>query len=431
MASTNAIINVIVNGQQRVERLISRTNELNGIIENIRRSPLDLTLGRGSQSQRDVDRLTSRLTNTRNAISRIGNDIREADNRLGRFAAAARQARSQLDSLSLGTVAYGRATRRLRRAEQGFEAQRTAIENLNTSLASLQRREASEARQVRRAEAFQAQIRFANQLADTYLDTGAAARRLAGEMRSITGQRSSAVLRSEIQFFDTLAANVNFASQAYRRFTAASGSASIAAGEASRRRFRILAETFDPEVRATSAQGRIPSTGSRTVDSQAAAEIQRLIDAFPEVARSRAGLEDYRGQLQAVLDLIPAGTSRFIQLSNAIRTVDQEISRFGDAGRQLGPNQFIDIAPSGPVSDRLNSLKQQRKYAEDVNREYRRQTDLAEEISRAAIGVTDREALSLRLNRALDALGENRQLVVRQPPAGGRCRNSSSYKKSC
>ena len=415
MASTDAIINLIVNGQQRVERIISRTNQLNELVQSINRSPLDLTIGTGSQNARDLDQIQRRLRGTREAIANTRQSIRQADAAMGSFGASAAQAQAELQNLSLGTIAYSRATRRLRNAEAGFNRQREAIADLNAGLEQLQRRERAERGQERRAQAFRSQIRFANELADTYLDVGTAARRLSGEINNITSRRSRAVLQTEIQFFDALASNVDMASESYRRFTAASGVASVAAGEASRRRFRILAETFDPEVRATTAQGRIPSNLSRGADSQAAREVQSLINAFPEVARSKSGLEDYRAQLQSVLDLIPAGTTRFIQLSSAIRQVDDELFRFREpSGRQFGPSQFIDTPASGPTSDIFNSLKQRQQYADAVNKQYQKQEDLIFKIGDSALEASRKESLSLQVNTALDALMENRLEVAKE-----------------
>lgn len=407
MASTDAIINVIVNGQQRVEQLISRTNELNSLIENIKRSPIDLTFGSSSPNARNLDSLNTQLRNTRTQLENTRSEIASGIQRMGEYRQAVQSSREALNGLSLGTVAYSRAQRRLTAAELGFEAQSAAVQRLERSLAGLQRREASEFGQVRRAEAFREQIRFAEQLADSYINVEVATRRAAGGIENMTSRRSSATLKSEIAFFDTLASNVNFASEAFRRFNVASASAGIAAGEGSRRRFSVLAEAFAPETRALVGYGPTQGRDVRA-QSQANVELQNLINAFPEVARSKAGLTDYKEQLRSILDLVPAGTSNFIQLSNAIRQVDDELARFGNVARQAGPQQFISVAPSGPVSDRLNSLRQQQQYATQVNTEYKKQTDLANKITASKLAQADKDSLNLQLSQALDNLAEHR-----------------------
>jgi hypothetical protein len=303
MASYQAIIDLIVNGQTEVDRVIRSTDQLATAIGRINSRPLELQPGRAQQSverltrglqgiDRQVEQAAAHLAPLRNNFQAVSREAGTLDRALQRNSRSLEVNRRQsqiyentIRNAARGTVEFVNATAAGARAvvrNIGLTEQRTQLERRRAAVDArmtyqLRQMAGAEAdlaeAQERRGQAFQdresarglqAQIQFADRLARSYMNAEAAQQRAARGLRDaglddlagrIGAVQSTAGLRSEIQFFDSLASSVATNTEAFKRFTIASRAASQSLAEVNRNRLAILAEAFTPPDRPVMGPG--------------------------------------------------------------------------------------------------------------------------------------------------------------------------------
>jgi hypothetical protein len=303
MASYQAIIDLIVNGQTEVDRVIRSTDQLAAAIGRINSRPLELQPGRAQQSverltrslqgiDRQVEQAAAHLTPLRNNFQAVSREAGTLDRALQRnsrslevnrrqsqiYGNAVRNAAAGSEELQRASFRHSLVVGRISRLTEQqtqLERRRAAVDaRMTYQLRQMAGAEADLAEaQERRGQAFQdresarglqAQIQFADRLARSYMNAEAAQQRAARGLRDaglddlagrIGAVQSTAGLRSEIQFFDSLASSVATNTEAFKRFTIASRAASQSLAEVNRNRLAILAEAFTPPDRPVMGPG--------------------------------------------------------------------------------------------------------------------------------------------------------------------------------
>jgi hypothetical protein len=362
MASYQAIIDLIVNGQNEVDRVIRSTDQLQAAIGRINSRPLELQPGRAQQSverltrslqgiDRQVEQAAAHLTPLRNNFQAVSREAGTLDRALQRNSRSLEANRRQsqiyentIRNAASGSVEFVNATaagaravvRNIRLTEQQtqLERRRAAVDarmtyqlrqmaGAETELAEAQERRGQAAASLGSARGFQVQIQFANRLASSYMDIAVSRERAEGTAQGarLPQFQSTAGLRSEIQFFDSLASSVATNTEAFKTFTIASRAASQSLAEVNRNRLAILAEAFTPD----DPFGRMRGTSGRQLRNQDVSrtrqEVDRLIASFDQVPRSEAGLEDYIQRLGDLRSVVTFTSNAYRQLTDQMARV--------------------------------------------------------------------------------------------------------------
>ena len=137
MASLDAVINIIVNGQNQINSIINRTDQLQSIIESLSRSPIDLTFGNANREldrfTREVRRVDQHLENLSNAANPIRQNIDAALQSVDRFQSGERRLASST-RVAVGAISrYRRIINELEEGGSGPSSRQLSIENLNAA----------------------------------------------------------------------------------------------------------------------------------------------------------------------------------------------------------------------------------------------------------------------------------------------------------
>jgi hypothetical protein len=362
MAAYQAIIDLIVNGQNEVDRVIRSTDQLQAAIGRINSRPLELQPGRAQQSverltrglrgiDRQVEQATAHLAPLRDNFQMVSREAGNLDRALQRNSRSLEINRRQSDiygnavrNAAAGSEELQRAsfrhslvvgrTNRLTEQRTQLERRRAAVDARMTyqlrqmagaeaDLAEAQERRGQAAASLGSARGFQVQIQFANRLASSYMDIAVSRERAEGTAQGarLPQFQSTAGLRSEIQFFDNLASSVATNTEAFKTFTIASRAASQSLAEVNRNRLAILAEAFTPD----DPFGRMRGTSGRQLRNQDVSrtrqEVDRLIASFDQVPRSEAGLEDYIQRLGDLRSVVTFTSNAYRQLTDQMARV--------------------------------------------------------------------------------------------------------------
>jgi hypothetical protein len=362
MAAYQAIIDLIVNGQNEVDRVIRSTDQLQAAIGRINSRPLELQPGRAQQSverltrslqgiDRQVEQAAAHLTPLRNNFQAVSREAGTLDRALQRNSRSLEVNRRQsqiyentIRNAANGSIEFVNAIaagaraveRNIRLTEQQtqLERRRAAVDARMTyqlrqmagaeaDLAEAQERRGQAAASLGSARGFQVQIQFANRLASSYMDIAVSRERAEGTAQGarLPQFQSTAGLRSEIQFFDNLASSVATNTEAFKTFTIASRAASQSLAEVNRNRLAILAEAFTPD----DPFGRMRGTSGRQLRNQDVSrtrqEVDRLIASFDQVPRSEAGLEDYIQRLGDLRSVVTFTSNAYRQLTDQMARV--------------------------------------------------------------------------------------------------------------
>lgn len=407
MATVEAAINIVLNGQERINRLLEGLDDVSETIARINRAPINLRSGPVDQS---LERTLTARERSLQRFERVREQIAErrerAEQRFQRRSAqlfqsiavnsriANDETRSARQRVAAAT-AVDRAILRQASAQQAFtdatQESQEALENANDAqrraIAVSNERERGLRRNINT-------LNEINRLTRSFTNAG-------GE--GFGRNFRPAELQETIRLFRDLASSVEVGSANFRRFTIASAAASIESGREQRRRFAILADASRGEGR----QEMTPQFGglNRAIDD--------LVAAFPTVARSRAGLESYRDQLQEIESLTPFASRNSLRLANAIAQVNTELSRASNRPRAFGPEP---VRPSGPAVEigSIRAAQESFKYEKLVNVEIGKQLSLIDKIDTASIDALEKSNLRQRVERAQLAIDEGRLDVAQR-----------------
>ena len=417
MANIEAAVNVVVKGQGELDRIIGKLSQLDGIIQNVKSTPLEINAG---NSDRRILNLSTSVSGYENNLEGVRGKLKQIDAATDNYIAQIAKQQQAQRSLTAGSKEYSSIQKEIEKNQRALATNTASFAVNAENERKLLKKLGAARKELGRAEGAGRQIAFINELADSYVRLGDAKKvSQSGQFSSATGDKAlagnrvtNAQLRSQVALLQQVANNVELGSEKYREFTIAADVASKKFAASSRSAFNILAEAYSTEAPQTNF-GKF--LGAKDI-AGARQQVDKLIGSFAQVAQSEAGLSAYRGELEAIKALVPIASREFIRLSSAIKEVDGILASVvnKDASKALGPKQFLDVRPSGPSSDILNSLKQRQKYAADTNKEFQRQSDLFDAINSSSIDSAQKDRLKLQVDQAINALAEDRLEVARE-----------------
>lgn len=363
MASVEAAINLVVRGQQRVDRLLQSLDQVEAAVEGISRGPLKFDLKAPErQLEEFAGKIQTSVQNLNKALQQAKDKavvpkgfekvattfIKNQDiiNKLEERGATSTKAYTEavgrrdraLDAMGKKQAEYEKALQDVVKIEKQIEVQ---TEKNNKALEGRTKKLMAQARA----------MKIADDLARSYIETNFSEIRRSGNLEGISKQFSLGGVRSEIRLFDQLASSVNVNSDAFKKFTIASQAASQKLGEFSRLRIRVLAEAFSPTV----------ATGINAIPaeqiSKARKAVEDLLLASQSPARSEAGLSLMIDQLQQLRALIPFVDANYGKLTQRITELNEELNR--GTGRPDPGQRAIsaELLRQADIQDRINNAR--------------------------------------------------------------------------
>jgi hypothetical protein len=397
VASTEAAINVIINGQERVNKLISSFEKFDNLIASVNKSPINLNIG-------NVERQIASLEKTTTSALQKASALREqaekksaaASERLVKSIENSSKVIQELESKGAqSTKRYASAVKTREAAvEKLADANRQYAESLEEIEAIERRANTTRSAGLERLERNKKNIEAVNNLVDDYI---VKARRAERQQVLVPAK-----LSSQIQLFKQLADNVDATGENFRKFTLAGVTAEIDAAQVSIRKYQVLADALG------SREGKKPSFAGISAQDFAGPRqaVQELVQSFPKVAKSEAGLNSYREQLLSVQRLVTSASPEFTQLAGAIRAVDQEIIAL--SAKDLS-RLDRSISPKGPSIDLVTQQLQERARTESrVEKQSDRLYKLSERIEDKVISQVQKTRLLTDANKVLNVLSESR-----------------------
>jgi hypothetical protein len=397
VASTEAAINVIINGQERINKLISSFEKFDNLVASVNKSPINLNIG-------NVERQIASLEKTTTSALQKASALREqaekksaaASERLVKSIENSSKVIQELESKGAqSTKRYASAVKTREAAvEKLADANRQYAESLEEIEAIERRANSTRSAGLERLERNKKNIEAVNNLVDDYI---VKARRAERQQVLVPAK-----LSSQIQLFKQLADNVDATGENFRKFTLAGVTAEIDAAQVSIRKYQVLADALG------SREGKKPSFAGISAQDFAGPRqaVQELVQSFPKVAKSEAGLNSYREQLLSVQRLVTSASPEFTQLAGAIRAVDQEIIAL--SAKDLS-RLDRSISPKGPSIDLVTQQLQERARTESrVEKQSDRLYKLSERIEDKVISQVQKTRLLTDANKVLNVLSESR-----------------------
>ena len=397
MASTEAAINVIINGQERVNKLISSFEKFDNLVAAVNKTPINLSIGNVERQITSLEKSTASALQKAAALrEQAEKKNASASERLVRSIANSAKAIQELEEKGAqSTKKYSDAVASRDSAIQKLsESQRKYAESLEEVEAIEGRANSTRTAGLARLEKNKKNIEAVNNLVDDYI---VKARRAERQQIMVPAKISS-----QIQLFKQLADNVDATGENFRKFTLAGVTAEIDAAQVSIRKYQILADSLG------SREGKKPSfpgIGAQDFTGPRQA-VQELVQSFPKIAKSEAGLNSYREQLLSVQRLVTSTSPEFVQLAGAVRAVDQEIATL--SARDLS-RVDRSLAPKGPSVDLVTQQLQERAKTENrIEKQSDRLFKLSEKIEDKIVSQAEKTRLLTDANKVLNVLAESR-----------------------
>lgn len=398
MAEVGASINLQIKGQSKLDRLIGSASQLDSIVKGLNKNPIELSTQKATSA---LDKFDAELKALQTSIGNSEKKIDSAGNAINEYATQIASLQTKLNQLNPNTVAYNKVLDRQQKAIRGLAQAQSDLSKAQKDLGSSQDKLAGAEKSVSTARTAKLAAEALNGLADSYIKikTSQKGVELGAAKRPLL-ESSISQINSQAEALKLVAANAKIASSEFNRFSIASQAASQELFAARQKQLSAIAFGLSKSA---------PSVNLGTGGSNAALatrnQVQDLVNLYPQIVKSEAALSAYGDELRRLQSLVPYASAEFGKLENVIAELNEEISQI-DPRRQ---KSLITLPQAiGPVSSVEGTLKQRQQYAEAVNKQYQKQLDLSDKIDRAAISVSDKEAFSLQLNQALDALSENR-----------------------
>ena len=207
-------------------------------------------------------------------------------------------------------------------------------------------------------------------------------------------------IQAQAESLALVANNSEIASTSFNRFTVAAEMASIKLARAQQSTFTALAAGF-------SGGGGVNIPGGLRQEADIAGArnmVGQLISDIPNLTRSEGALNAHIQLLSQIRTILPFLSLEYRAVEEAIAGLGQELEGVGLRG------QTSKIDPGAgqrflKQREREDKIAQSRATA--IDKVYQEQLGLTDKIASSKLSVTDKEDLSLRLNQALDALGES------------------------
>jgi murein DD-endopeptidase MepM/ murein hydrolase activator NlpD len=207
-------------------------------------------------------------------------------------------------------------------------------------------------------------------------------------------------IQAQAESLALVANNSKVASTAFNRFTVAAEMASIKLARAQQNTFTALAAGF-------SGGGgvNIPSGLRQEADIAGTRNmVGQLISDIPNLTRSEGALSAHIQLLSQIRTILPFLSLEYRAVEEAIAGLSEELEGAGLRGQT---SKIDPGAGQRLLKQREREEKATQKRAVAIDKIYQDQLGLTDRIASSKLSVADKEDLSLRLNYALDALGES------------------------
>lgn len=401
MAEIGASINLQINGTSKLDRLISSASQLDSIVKGLNKNPIELSTQKATNV---LDRFDAELKALQASIGNSEKKINSAGDAINEYIAQIASLQTRLNQLNPNTVAYNKVLDRQQKAIRGLAQAKNDLYKAERDLESSQGKLPGAEKSVSTARTAKLATEALNGLADSYIKIKASQKGAeAGAAKRPLLESSISQINSQAEALKLVAANAKIASSEFNRFSIASQAASQELFAARQKQLSAIAFGLSESAPKVNL-----GQGGANAALATRNQVQDLVKLYPQIVKSEAGLSAYGDELRRIQSLVPYASEEFRKLENVLAELNQEISEIGLRGQKSAITLPRPIKALGPTSPVEGTLKQRQQYAEAVNKQYQKQLDLSDKIDRAAIGVADKEAFSLQLNQALDALGENR-----------------------
>ena len=404
MASQDVAINVALNGGSKIDQIINKAAQLEGIINGINKTPLDLNIQKAIS---EFDKFDTNLKAIKAGISTQQKALDQAAGAIDKYTEKIVSTQRQLSNLSPNTKKYNEVLARQEDAIKSLAKAKGDLSSIEKKLAADEERLPGVQKAAGRAKAAKIATEAISALADEYLRLGAAQEKgTKGQILKNQSQSTIARLSAQAEALKLVADNSEIASSQFNRFAIASQVASQKVYEGRQKKLNALAFGLSQ-----SAPNVNVGTGGQSSIAAARQTIDSVIGSFGGVVKSEAALSSYIERLRSLQSLVPYLSEEYGRLERAIGDVSaemeslQRMTQLRGAVSKIQPQAGLaSLLPSQSVK----SAGEQAKYLQKRNDYQERLLGVEERISQASLNTLQKTELRTRLDKALGLLAENR-----------------------
>ena len=403
MASTNATINLLVSGVNKLDQLVEKASKLEGIANRLSTTPLDFSR---FSAARNLENIENKMYTLKKITEDTGKEIADTQKLIDSYSQRVDKAQQRLARLkNPETPTYKKLT-----AEISESAQ--ALERLTDKLGELGRTRAtaSSAKNIFKpvladAQSSKKAIDALQDLADAYTQFGDIRKRNAlGRVTGDVGLGASVTqIREQAAALSLVSNNVKVASSDFNKFTIAVESANRKLAEAEQQRFRALAYGLSPQGPRQNV-GRLPVPGS--AESAVAGSRKLVASALAmndTIVRSEAAMGSYLSYLEQLKSLVPAISNEYRALEERIAGVRDEMSGFGLRGQSMKIQP--QLGPATRLDDPRSVIKKQ-AYYDKIESQLNRIAALETRVDQAFLSQNQKLELREKLDKAITLLAD-------------------------
>ena len=404
MASKDVAINVALNGGSKIDQIINKAAQLEGIINGINKTPLDLNVQKATS---EFDKFDTNLKAIKAGISTQQKALDQAAGAIDKYTEKIVSTQRQLSNLSPNTKKYNEVLARQEDAIKSLAKAKGDLSSIEKKLAADEERLPGVQKAAGRAKAAKIATEAISALADEYLRLGAAQEKgTKGQILKNQSQSTIARLSAQAEALKLVADNSEIASSQFNRFAIASQVASQKVYEGRQKKLNALAFGLSQSAPSVNI-----GTGGQSSIAAARQTIDSVIGSFGGVVKSEAALSSYIERLRSLQSLVPYLSEEYGRLERAIGDVSAEMESLQRMTQLRGAVSKIQ-PQAGPASllpsQSVKSAGEQAKYLQKRNDYQERLLGVEERISQANLNTLQKTELRTRLDKALGLLAENR-----------------------
>jgi lambda family phage tail tape measure protein len=398
VAQVPAVVSVEVKGLSKLDKVISKASQLENIVANITRSPLEINVAKATNQ---LDSLDSELKGVYATIANSQRNLEKAGDSINSYASAIAEAQTRLSKLNPNTVRYNQVLKKQQDAIKGLAQAQRDLKTAESSIESSESQAKILANAVGNARRAKQAAEAINQLADDYLRLGAAQQRgVKGQILKQQLAPTISQLKAQADGLQLVASNSRIASSEFNRFAISSELASQKLFDARQKQLGALAFGLSGQAPKVNI-----GTGGESSIAGARNLVTSAIGSYGQITKSEAALSSYAERLRSLQSLVPYTSNEFRVLEEALAGVNQELSEIGLRGQKSAIQTL-----SGPATDlgSLRAFQLRESFQKKVNDQLNLQDSIQERISQATLFDFQKKKLTLQLDEAVAALAENR-----------------------
>ena len=407
MASYDAAINLIINGGSKIDQIINKAAQLEGIVNSLNKTPLDLSVKKATS---EFDKFDTNLKALKTEIGNQQKALDAASNSIDKYTDKILSTQRQLSTLSPNTKKYNEVLERQQKAIEGLAGAQKALASAEQNLATQEGKLTGTQKAAGRAKATKLATEALSNLADEYLRLGAAQEKGAtGQILKNQSQSTIARLAAQADALKLVADNSEIASSQFNRFAIASQLASQKIYEGRQKQLGALAFGLSKEAPSVNI-----GTGGKSSIAAARDTIDSLIGSYGSVVKSEAALSSYISRLQSLQSLVPYLSEEYNKLERAIGDVSAEMESLQKMTQLRGAASKIQ-PQAGPASllpsESVKSAAEQSKYYTKLEEKKEilldKQSKILGKVNDSLLAEGRKKALNLEIDKATELVISN------------------------